>query len=62
MLQVLGKDENENQITLATKAIKIALENAKMEFLIVCIGYNFKKYHNYRLKKEKESKQIEVIN
>lgn len=38
------------------------LENAKMEFLIVCIGYNFKKYHNYRLKKEKESKQIEVIN
>ena len=27
----IGKDENENQITLATKAIKIALENAKME-------------------------------
>jgi transposase len=38
------------------------LENAKMEFLIVCLGYNFKKYHNYRLRKEKESRQRELLN
>lgn len=30
------------------------LENAKMEFLLVCLGYNFRKYHKYRLKHEKE--------
>ncbi|MFR7589899.1 MAG: transposase [Longibaculum sp.] len=38
------------------------LENAKMEFLIVCLGYNFKKYHNYRLRKEKGSKKKELLN
>lgn len=29
------------------------LENAKMEFLLVCLGYNLNKYHNYRLAKMK---------
>ncbi len=38
------------------------LENAEMEFLIVCLGYNFKKYHSYRLKKERESRQEALFN
>ena len=38
------------------------VENAKMEILIVCLGYNFKKYHNYRIRKEKESKEKAVLN
>lgn len=38
------------------------MKNAKMEFLIVCLGYNFKKYHNYRLRKEKENKEKEYLN
>ena len=27
---------------------------SKMEFLIVCIGYNLKKYHRYRLREMKK--------
>ena len=38
------------------------LKNAEMEFLIVCLGYNFKKYHNYRIRKEKENRQKALIN
>lgn len=34
------------------------LRNAKMEFLIVCLGYNLKKYHKYRLKNQEK----EVLN
>lgn len=34
------------------------LKNAKMEFLILCLGYNLMKYHKYRLK----NPEIELIN
>lgn len=30
------------------------LKNTKMEFLLVCIGYNLRKYHNYRIKNKKK--------
>ena len=30
------------------------LKNTKMEFLLVCIGYNLRKYHNYRIRKQKK--------
>ncbi len=33
-----------------TRFTRKGLRNAKMEFLIVCIGYNLKKYHRYRLR------------
>ena len=45
-----------------TRLKRRGLRNAKMEFLIVCLGYNFKKYHKYRLKQEKEKKKKELIN
>lgn len=45
-----------------TRFTRRGLKNAKMEFLIVCMGYNLKKYHKYRLKQEKENKQKELIN
>ena len=28
--------------------------NTRMEFLLVCIGYNLRKYHNYRIKNKKK--------
>ena len=31
------------------------LANTKMEFLIVCIGYNLRKYHRHRIKQEKNA-------
>ncbi|MCR1961194.1 transposase [[Clostridium] cocleatum] len=37
-----------------TRFTRRGIENVKMEFLLVCIGYNLKKYHKYRLKKEKK--------
>lgn len=45
-----------------TRFTRRGLRNAKMEFLIVCIGYNLKKYHKYRLRKEKDIKQKELLN
>lgn len=45
-----------------TRLKRRGLRNAKMEFLIVCLGYNLKKYHKYRLKQEKEKKKKELIN
>lgn len=38
-----------------TRFTRKGLENTKMEFLIVCLGYNLKKYHKYRLREEKKS-------
>lgn len=38
------------------------LKNAKMEFLIVSLGYNLKKYHLYRLRKEKEEREKVQVN
>ena len=35
-----------------TRFTRRGLDNAKMEFLIVCLGYNFIKYHNYRIKQK----------
>ena len=40
-----------------TRFKRRGLKNVKMEFLIVCLGYNLKKYHQYRLKKEKEKRE-----
>ena len=40
-----------------TRFKRRGLKNVKMEFLIVCLGYNLKKYHKYRLKKEKEERE-----
>ena len=40
-----------------TRFKRRGLKNVKMEFLIVCLGYNLKKYHQYRLKKEKEERE-----
>lgn len=37
-----------------TRFTRRGLENAKMEFLLVCLGYNLKKYHHYRLTKKNE--------
>lgn len=39
-----------------TRFTRRGMENVKMEFLLVCIGYNFRKYHKYRLRNEKERK------
>lgn len=39
-----------------TRFTRRGMENVKMEYLLVCIGYNLKKYHKYRLRKEKERK------
>lgn len=36
-----------------TRFTRRGIKNAKMEFLLVCIGYNLMKYHRYRLKKNK---------
>lgn len=45
-----------------TRLARRGLRNTKMEFLIVCIGYNLKKYHKYRLKEERQIKQKELLN
>lgn len=45
-----------------TRLARRGLRNTKMEFLIVCIGYNLKKYHKYRLKEERHIKQKELLN
>jgi len=37
-----------------TRFTRKGLRNAKMEFLIVCIGYNLRKYHRYRQKEIKK--------
>lgn len=45
-----------------TRFTRRGLRNAKMEFLIVCIGYNLKKYHKYRLRNEEDIKQKGLLN
>lgn len=45
-----------------TRFTRRGLKNAKMEFLIVCIGYNLKKYHKYRLKEENKNKLKTLAN
>ena len=37
-----------------TRFTRRGLKNAKMEFLLVCLGYNLKKFHQYRLKNQKD--------
>ena len=34
----------------------------KWNFYIVCIGYNLRKYHNYRIRNEEDSKLKGLIN
>lgn len=39
-----------------TRFTRRGLKNTKMEFLLICLGYNLRKYHHYRLrKKQKEN-------
>jgi transposase len=38
-----------------TRFTRRGLRNAKMEFLIVCLGYNLKKYHLYQLRHKKKA-------
>lgn len=45
-----------------TRFTRRGLKNAEMEFLLVCLGYNFKKYHLYRLKQMKECAKPALIN
>ena len=45
-----------------TRFRRRGLQNAKMEFLIVCLGYNLKKYHKYRLKQDKKNRKIQWKN
>ena len=35
-----------------TRFSRRGMKNAKMEFLLVCLAYNFRKYHHYRLRSE----------
>lgn len=44
-----------------TRLTRGGVKNAKMEFLIVYLGYNLIKYHRYRLKIEKK-RQKELLN
>lgn len=37
-----------------TRFTRRGLSNAKMEFLLVCLGYNFKKYHKNRIREKKK--------
>ena len=45
-----------------TRFTRRGLKNAKMEFLIVCLGYNLRKYHKYRLRSEKEKRKKLLLN
>ncbi|KRN45642.1 hypothetical protein IV49_GL001976 [Kandleria vitulina DSM 20405] len=37
-----------------TRFSRRGLDNAKMEFLLVCLGFNLRKYHHWYRKKCKE--------
>ena len=37
-----------------TRFTRRGLKNTRMEFLLVCIGYNLRKYHNFRIKNKKK--------
>ena len=59
-LQVVsdGKDGGSGVVILLsvrTDFTRRGLKNTKMEFLVVYLGYNLRKYHKYRLKKEKST-------
>lgn len=45
-----------------TRFARRGQENAKMEFLLVCLGYNFRKFHLHRLKEMKKALKTTVIN
>ena len=45
-----------------TRFTRKGLKNVKMEFLIVCLGYNLRKYHKYRLRNEKEIQLKALLN
>ncbi|MGN1343875.1 MAG: transposase [Traorella sp.] len=34
-----------------TRFTRRGMKNVKMEFLLVCLGYNLRKYHQYRMEK-----------
>ena len=37
-----------------TRFTRRGLKNTRMEFLMVCIVYNLRKYHNFRIKNKKK--------
>lgn len=37
-----------------TRFTRKGMKSVKMEFLLVCIGYNLRKYHLYRIKTDKK--------
>ncbi|WP_143050750.1 transposase, partial [Thomasclavelia cocleata] len=37
-----------------TRFTRRGIEKVKMEYLLVCTGYNLKKYHKYRLRETKK--------
>lgn len=44
-----------------TRFTRRGMSNAKMEFLLVCLGYNLKKYHLHRLKEMKKVSETTLI-
>ena len=38
-----------------TRFRRRGMKGVTMEFLLVCLGYNLKKYHMYRLRQEKKN-------
>lgn len=45
-----------------TRFTRRGVDNTKMEFLLVCLGYNFKKFHLHRLKEMKKKAETTDIN
>lgn len=41
-----------------TRFSRRGMKNVRMEFLLVCLGYNFKKYHLYRIRKKEAEEGI----
>jgi hypothetical protein len=60
-----GKDERSGVViplSVRTDFTRRGLKNTKMEFLVVYLGYNLRKYHKYRLKKEKSTQSKGLLN
>ena len=49
-------------LSVRTDFTRRGLKNTKMEFLVVYLGYNLRKYHKYRLKKEKSTQSKGLLN
>lgn len=59
--QVEGAFGSIKQNSKFTRFTRRGLKNVKMEFLLVCLGYNLRKYHQFRMEKYiKPSKKLET--